>query len=45
MVFILLLTPNLSAQVESGTPATLVAYIKTLEEKFAIKFSYIHEDL
>lgn len=45
LVFILLLTPNLNAQVESGTPATLVSYIKTLEEKFEIKFSYIHEDL
>ncbi|MCL6265003.1 TonB-dependent receptor [Flagellimonas myxillae] len=45
LVFLLFLTPFVRAQEETGTPTNLVAYIKTLEEKFDIKFSYIHEDL
>lgn len=45
LVFLLFLNPNINGQEEQETPINLVAYIKTLEDKFNIKFSYINEDL
>ncbi len=45
LVFLLFLNPTIYGQEEQGTPINLVTYIKTLEDKFNIKFSYINEDL
>ncbi|MCL6272484.1 TonB-dependent receptor [Muricauda sp. 2012CJ35-5] len=45
LVFLLLLIPKSWGQQDSIAPTNLVAYIKSLEEQFNIKFSYIPEEL
>lgn len=44
-VFLLFQGVYLHAQKEQETPIDLIAYIKSLEEDFDIKFSYINKDL
>ncbi|PWL38071.1 TonB-dependent receptor [Flagellimonas aquimarina] len=43
--FFFFLCLNINAQGGQDTPLTLVQYIKNLEDKFNVKFSYINEDL
>lgn len=43
--FFFLLYSSINAQEGQDTPITLVQYIKNLEDKFNVKFSYINEDL
>lgn len=43
--FFFLLYSSINAQERQDTPIALVQYIKNLEEKFNVKFSYINEDL
>ncbi len=43
--FLLLLNFHSYAQEKQDAPVALIPYIKTLEDKFDIKFSYINEDL
>ncbi|SNZ01626.1 TonB-dependent receptor [Flagellimonas pacifica] len=43
--FLVLLPCKTQGQDEQKTPASLISYIKTLENKFDIKFSFINEDL
>lgn len=43
--FFFLLYSSINAQEGQNTPISLVQYIKNLENKFNVKFSYINEDL
>nr|WP_298928833.1 carboxypeptidase-like regulatory domain-containing protein [uncultured Allomuricauda sp.] len=43
--FFFLLYSSINAQEGQDTPIALVQYIKNLEDKFNVKFSYINEDL
>ncbi|UII78546.1 carboxypeptidase-like regulatory domain-containing protein [Flagellimonas sp. CMM7] len=43
--FFFLLYSSINAQERQNTPIALVQYIKNLEDKFNVKFSYINEDL
>ncbi len=43
--FLVLLNSNAFAQENQEAPVSLVSYIKDLENRFDIKFSYINEDL
>lgn len=43
--FFFFLYSNINAQERQDTPIALVQYIKSLEDKFNVKFSYINEDL
>ncbi|WP_437398050.1 TonB-dependent receptor [Flagellimonas lutimaris] len=45
LVFLFFLFCNINAQEKQQSPLALISYIKSLEDRFNIKFSYIDEDL
>ena len=45
LVFLFFMFCNINAQEKQQSPLTLISYIKSLEDRFNVKFSYIDEDL